>query len=204
MSITEFNKNGYVIVRNALSEQTTAILSSHIKMMKEADLFICNQANLPIDAKFNDALVPNSYHVYGTFGFESTMLYFLPLVEQIIGKDLYPSYSYVRIMGKGAHMERHKDRPSCEFSVTLCIEEDKEVAYPIFMENYGGEVSSIVLHAGDLIVYHGTELNHWREEFTGTQHIQTFFHYVDKNGPYNEFKYDKRPQLGLIKLKTFT
>ena len=48
-----------------------------------------------------------------------------------------------------------------------------------------------------MIVYNGTELNHWREEFQGKEHTQAFLHYVDANGEYKDFKYDKRPMLGL-------
>ena len=83
--------------------------------------------------------------------------------------------------------------------LTLCIQDDKKNPYPIFIENYEGVASSIVLEPGDMIVYHGTQLNHWREEWFGNEHIQTFFHYVDANGPYKDYKYDKRPMLGLEK-----
>ena len=100
-------------------------------------------------------------------------------------------------MGSGASMAKHKDRPACQFSATICIQDDIENPYPLCIENYSGHVSSIVLNPGSMIVYHGTQLNHWREEWYGTDHIQTFLHYVDENGPYKDYKYDKRPMLGL-------
>lgn len=127
------------------------------------------------------------------------MLVLQKTVEETIGKSLYPCYTYARIMGNGAKMAKHKDRPSCQYSVTICIEEDDKIQYPIFMENYNGVASEVVLHAGDMLVYHGTELNHWRKKFKGTQHIQEFLHYVDANGSYKDHKYDKRILLGTSK-----
>jgi hypothetical protein len=53
---------------------------------------------------------------------------------------------------------------------------------------------------GDLIVYRGCEIEHWRDKFIagpGSYQVQAFFHYIDKNGPYYpEFLYDKRPGIG--------
>lgn len=195
----EFQKTGYVVLRQVFHKQTIELLSTQFKMMRDADKFICEYNNQQFESECHDSQVVNSYAKYAAGCFESAMLNILPIVEKTVGKELYPTYSYARIMELGAFMEKHKDRPSCQFSVTLCVEEDKEVPYPIFMENYNGEASSIILNTGDAIVYHGTQLNHWREEFAGTQHIQAFFHYVDKNGPYKHYKFDERPMLGIIK-----
>jgi hypothetical protein len=34
----------------------------------------------------------------------------------------------------------------------------------------------------------GCEIEHWREEFKGDWHAQTFLHYVDKNGEWFKIK----------------
>jgi len=39
-------------------------------------------------------------------------------------------------------------------------------------------------------------VEHWREEFKGDWHAQTFLHYVDKNGPNQQWARDKRILLG--------
>ena len=59
--------------------------------------------------------------------------------------------------------------------------------WPIFL---GGD--PIITKPGDAVIYLGCELEHWREPFTGDFQIQTFLHYVNKNGPNKEWKYDKR------------
>jgi hypothetical protein len=89
-----------------------------------------------------------------------------------------------------AELVKHKDRPSCEISVTIMIGSDK-TKWPIFIEG-----NSIELNEGDAVIYLGCELEHWRDEFKGDWHAQVFMHYVDQNGPYSDFKFDKRIILG--------
>jgi hypothetical protein len=51
---------------------------------------------------------------------------------------------------------------------------------------------------GDMLVYSGCELEHWREPFEGNICGQVFLHYNHVNGPFAEKnKFDKRPMLGL-------
>jgi hypothetical protein len=51
-----------------------------------------------------------------------------------------------------------------------------------------------------MIIYRGRELNHWREKFDiadlDAWHVQGFLHYVNANGPFSEFKFDKRSSIG--------
>ena len=54
------------------------------------------------------------------------------------------------------------------------------------------------LEPGDMLVYSGCELEHWREEFTGNICAQVFLHYNHVNGQFADSNlYDKRPLLGL-------
>ncbi len=63
----------------------------------------------------------------------------------------------------------------------------------------GREGKEVKLEQGDLIVYRGCELEHWREPYQGTQLSQVFLHYNDVDGKFSEEnKYDTRPFLGLL------
>ena len=56
----------------------------------------------------------------------------------------------------------------------------------------------IVLKPGDMLVYQGMVLEHWREEFQGNDCAQVFLHYNDqKNKDADKNIYDKRKHLGL-------
>jgi hypothetical protein len=74
------------------------------------------------------------------------------------------------------------------------VYDDKKYQWPIHM---GG--TPVILFPGDMVIYKGCEIDHWRDPLEydqDTWHLQGFFHYVDVNGPYAEFKYDKRNSVG--------
>jgi len=151
----------------------------------------------PGDGEFpyGDHQVPQSFSFYSPFCFEALSCGLLELMEEITGKELYQAYTYGRIYYKGATMEKHIDRGSCEFSATVNLSKD-EVPWEIWFENVRGENVPIILEPGDMIIYEGMKLNHWRDEFKGDRMSQAFLHYVDKNGPNAHLKYDRRPYLG--------
>ena len=73
--------------------------------------------------------------------------------------------------------------------------------WPIFLEPSGQENKKGVrvdLGAGDMLIYKGCELEHWREPFQGYDCGQVFMHYNDEDGPFaDKNKWDGRPMLGL-------
>ena len=44
-----------------------------------------------------------------------------PVIEQNVGKKLWPTYSFLRIYDKGADLPVHVDRPACEYTVALFL-----------------------------------------------------------------------------------
>jgi hypothetical protein len=196
-----FKKSGFYVYENAISEDTVNLLKTQFEMMMNVSAHKdgIKELNYKTITKYSDKQVPHSYPQYSHHAFESLMLVIQPKVEEVTGLTLYPCYTYARAMYEGAIMLKHRDRPSCQYSVTMCIDEDKDCEYPIYMENYAGEVNEVYLAPGDMIVYNGTELNHWRERYTGKRQIQAFLHYVDANGQYADYKFDKRPMLGIPK-----
>ena len=59
--------------------------------------------------------------------------------------------------------------------------------------------SELMLEEGDLCIYMGTEMYHWRKPFEQSWYLQTFLHYVDKNGPFGNRMFDGRRTLGVKK-----
>ena len=126
------------------------------------------------------------------------------------GLKLYPAYTYARIYKKGDELKRHKDRFSCEISTTMNLGGDD---WPIYLspnENVGApngkNITSVSkakgvrvdLKPGDMLVYRGVELEHWREKFKGKECVQVFLHYNNRKTPgAKDNMFDKRPHLGL-------
>ncbi len=58
----------------------------------------------------------------------------------------------------------------------------------------------ILLKPGDMVIYAGCELEHWREPFQGKLCGQVFLHYNHADGPFAKTNLlDKRPLLGIPK-----
>ena len=54
------------------------------------------------------------------------------------------------------------------------------------------------LKPGDMLVYRGMELEHWRKKFKGDQCVQVFLHYNNRKTPgAKDNMFDRRPHLGL-------
>ena len=186
--MTHFEEHGYQIVKNAISKETARLAELEFSLLRH---------NRPDSIHINDPLIENAFYWYGSLVSESMMMMLQPKIESITSLKLYPTYSFGRIYDNKAIMKKHTDRPSCEYSVTLTIAIDENAEpWPIKFINRNGEEKSIHLDVGDMCVYKGIELEHWRDEYSGTSQTQFFLHYVDQNGPYADFKYDKRQMLG--------
>ena len=200
--MSSFEEHGYQLVHNAISAETAKLLSIEFNMLRD-NVYLAN--NIPLDViGFNNhyseaslASVEKSFCWYGFFGFESLLQMMHPTIELVTGKTLYPTYSYARIYYTGAKMEKHIDRPSCEYSATMTLEvEEGKEPWEIWMRNLKGEASAITIPVGSMVVYRGDQLEHWRDTYTGNKQIQVFLHYVDVNGQYADHKFDGREMLG--------
>lgn len=144
-----------------------------------------------------DSQVPGTPAYYCNIMMEVLLDDLLPEFERASGRALFQTYSYFRVYKHGDALKRHTDRPSCEISVSLCLGFEGAESWPIWIEGPKG-TSPVSLNAGDALLYRGIECPHWRETFTGERQAQVFLHYVDQNGLYREWKYDKRKNTGRV------
>jgi len=172
----------YKLLKNVLSKETCEVLSDEIRLIRDV--------SQGTHEAWEDT--GNSWHEYNIFATESLLKRFSPVMSEKFKKELDPTYSYCRIYYKGGYLAPHKDREACEYSMTLCL--SKTINYPLFVEGI-----PIEMEIGDAVIYKGRELEHWREEYEGDEHIQVFLHWVDKNGEYKDFKFDKRKGIGCIR-----
>ena len=147
---------------------------------------------------WNDQQVPETYSHYSDIAMETLLEKLVEPMSKETGLNLIPTYSYARIYKKGDVLKRHKDRYSCEVSMTMNLGGDP---WPIYLEPSGEtdkEGVKIDLEPGDALIYRGCEVEHWREAFEGENCGQVFLHYNDASGENaEENRYDTRPFLGL-------
>ena len=119
------------------------------------------------------------------------------VIEQHTGILLEPTYSFSRVYQEGEELTPHTDRPSCEISATINVACTGDV-WPIWMQYKDNDPVKCMLTPGDAVIYKGCEVTHWRRKLPkGQINVQFMLHYVAKNGPFAEYKFDKREALGL-------
>ena len=212
-----FKKNKYQVLRNAISKDLAAFCYKYLQISAEADHWMLNNgvthAGNKLVGNFNDPQVPNSYAKYADRVMETLLVDTIKVMQKKTGLRLVPTYSYCRLYRTGNILKRHKDRPSCEISTTLNLGGDP---WPILIDPTGSDNVideyknihktgapkgvEVNLKPGDMLIYSGCELEHWREPFKGKLCGQVFLHYNHADGQFAKSNlYDKRPMLGIVK-----
>ena len=200
-----FKKKKYTVIRQAISKDLATFVANYFMMQKQV-YDTCRQARYfsPFENILGyyedpvDGQIPNTYSAYGNIAMETLLLKCQPGMEKATGLKLYPAYTYARIYKKGDELKRHKDRFSCEISTTINLAGDD---WPIYLEpsgETGKKGVRVDLKQGDMLVYSGCELEHWRNKFKGKECVQVFLHYNNRKTPGSKDNmFDKRPHLGL-------
>jgi hypothetical protein len=208
-----FKTNNFLVIKKAIEPKVAEFVYNYFLMKRQvARTMFDDRFISPFTTEWgvwNDEQVPNTYSHYGDVAMETLLLAVQPVMEKQTKLKLIPTYAYARIYKNGDVLHRHKDRFSCEISTTLNLGGDP---WPIFIEKNpkkGGlkegkyvsdytKGSKVVLQPGDMLVYKGNILEHWREAFDGQDCGQVFLHYnnaATKGSEENIF--DNRPHLGL-------
>ena len=210
-----FKKQKFKVIKKAISKELASFIYNYFLIKRQvAKTFFDTKYVSPFEDLFGvwtDIQVPNTYSHYADIAMETLLLKLQPIVEKESGLKLNPNYSYARIYKKGDVLHRHKDRFSCEISTTLnlggdewpiCLSPYENIGIPNIKKNITPESNSkgikVILKPGDMLLYKGNEIEHWREPFMGEDCAQVFLHYNNiKTIGSDENIYDKRIHIGL-------
>ena len=177
----QFFKNRAIPIKDVVSKELASFLS-HVLL--RAPIY---------RGQKDDTQVPGAAGILDhEYVFETLQERIWPLVENVIGEELIPTYSYARLYANGCDLKKHTDRPACEISVTVQLARSHHYSWPIWM---GGKRYD--LGEGDGVIYLGEQIEHWREPCDGPEGYlsgQVFFHFVRKNGPHIMQANDRRPE----------
>ena len=207
-----FNK--YQVIKNAISYDLANFIFNYFLLKRDAVKYMYDNNIVHENGMlgtWKDEQIPNTYSHYADPVMETLLMKTLPVMQKETGLELVPTYSYARAYKKGDILKRHKDRPSCEISTTIHLGGDQ---WSIFIDPTGSnnvideyknihkpdapKGVKVDLDIGDMLVYSGCELEHWREKFKGNICVQVFLHYNYVNGQFAEKnKFDNRPMLGM-------
>lgn len=188
-----FAKHGWAYIPKFVDKYECEALTKHMFNLKD-------QGKMKVDR-----YCPLSFGIYGDPTLDSLLEVSRMKLSNLINVNLLPTYSYARIYQTNETLMLHKDRPSCEISMTITLGHDKNSEiWPFFFSKVDGytDIHRQVIDVGGAIVYRGMDFWHWRQAYKGKWQTQMLFHYVDANGLNADLVYDGREKLGdVIKIK---
>jgi hypothetical protein len=187
-----FKENGFLIIRNFIEKDFVEFIQDYFSLK-------INSSNYTIDS----TQVEYSYRFYGDNLAETILQNSCESLSKIIGIQILPTYSLTRFYMKGDELKIHKDRPSCEISATLSLGFSDDCGpNPIYFSKNknGSNPTEIILNSGDLCIYRGCDLYHWRNPLPNKWMLQSFLHFINSEGKYIDNIYDKRVYLGFEEL----
>ena len=207
-----FKENHYLKISNFLSKDVCNLLYFYILAASQRLSIIhekLGEGNYNENrwGTFDDEQAIGDYSLYGDLIFDTILATKEKINElsKLTGLNLTPTYTYHRLYTKGTELKKHTDRESCEISATLCIgynnsnmdlKKYPDWNWPMFIKSKNNETIPIHLKPGELIIYKGCEVEHWREPLEGLNHAQVFLHYNESEGDYENL-FDGRDTIGL-------
>lgn len=163
------DENNYILVRNFIPRQEAEQYAQELYQLESTGFYT------------KDKQAPSSPAFYNFFSLIKLLVKKVPHVSELCGDFVLPTYTYTRIYKNGEVLKRHRDRDACEVSLTLNLQ--KDVDWPIWVQKPNGDEVSLELNPGDAVLYLGCIADHWREAYQGTNFVQAFMHYVKADGP---------------------
>ncbi|WP_271078314.1 hypothetical protein [Aurantiacibacter sp. MUD61] len=177
----QFETRGYCVIEGLLDE-------SQIRMTSMA-MDVAKRQGVMVDGPDGGNAIQQYAPVLG----EVYLRHCRQRIEQASGCELIESYALWRIYGHGGKLREHRDRESCELTVSIALEADPaENRWAFELKDLGDEHRSLLLAPGDGVIVQGHRIRHWREPLQGQMQKQLFLHYVHRHGAYTEHAFDGR------------
>ncbi|CAA9533242.1 MAG: hypothetical protein AVDCRST_MAG23-1217 [uncultured Sphingosinicella sp.] len=199
--VGSYQQDGYAHLQGLISPEVAQAFLKGLKQdLGPGAIPLSNVASHP------NLLKRAAFELYGHH--YKPMLFFLwgltPIVSEIVGRELLPTYDYFRIYREGDVCRVHSDRYSCEHSLSLTLdysdgevwdlEVEKSRTEPSakIAEDFGPEAfASIPMQIGDAVLYQGVGHRHGRVKPNPNEwSAHLFLHWVDRDGPYREHAFD--------------
>lgn len=199
--VGDYNRDGYAHLKELIPPEIGQAFLQHIAGK-------LGDGPIPLSGldQHPNLLLRPAFEIYGHHF--APMLFFLwgltPIVSQIVGRELLPTYDYFRVYREGDVCRVHCDRFSCEHSLSLTLDYSDGAIWPLEIgterrepsarvdEDWGDEpFTPIAMQVGDAVLYQGVEHRHARTSPNPngwSAHL--FLHWVERNGAYAEHAFD--------------
>jgi hypothetical protein len=199
----DYQQEGYALIREMIPRDVAQAFMWLLKRRKLPDGVV---PAVPDGIELG-VLTRNVYELYSNdFPPMKTFLWGLtPIMEQIAGRRLIPTYDYFRLYRQGDLCRVHRDREACEHSLSLTLAYSDDAVWPlelgregakgpedVIAEDFGPEaVSALTMNVGDAVAYRGVDHRHGRtmpNPNAWSAHL--FLHWVDPEGPHADQAFD--------------
>lgn len=170
------SQNKFAIFSGALSREQCAHYVQHMFELYDQNKLVKDDQCPLSDSIYNDELFVELLHKMAA------------PIGKMINRELLPTYTYARIYRNGEVLKKHVDRDACEISATITLGYDSKFIWKLFFDEE--KQIPVELDVGEMVVYKGREVVHWRPAFKGNWQVQVFLHYVDANGQFKEHYLD--------------
>lgn len=197
----DYHRDGYATIRGLIPPEVAFNLFRQIQIDLEAsgksfETFAQAHALSPRPT------IEISGHFYRPL---TTFLWGLtPIISELTGADLLPSYDYFRIYHQDDICRVHADRPSCEHSVSLTLVYSDGLPWPLEVgservtsvdpctEDFGDEAfSAVEMQPGDAVLYRGMDLRHGRTRPNPNRwSAHLFLFWVERGGEFEQHAFD--------------
>jgi hypothetical protein len=201
--VGDYHKDGYAHLKGLIPAE---VARAFLQGVKE-DM---GPGAIPVSQKtsFGSVLKRPAFEIYGNR--YKPMSFFLwgllPIVEQLVGRELLPTYDYFRIYREGDICRVHADRPACEHSLSLTLDYSDGVIWDLEFgrqptnspdavdDGFGDEeYGAVGMQVGDAVLYRGVDYAHGRTKPNpNVWSAHLFLHFVDRNGPHADQAFDRK------------
>jgi len=206
-----FMENGYVVLKNFIPKEIITMTLDAWKVIENEEThnqhFFHREEDI-IDASPKDTLFKSQ----GAYQFPPAVAlqhWLRNALEDVFDLKLVETYAFTRKYDRGAYLNAHVDRPSCEISTTICLDyksddnspwniwvkhgtsviehPDINVIQSLTQEKNHRErkkngAACISLEVGDVLLYQGPNAIHWRDRFLGEYSYHMFLHFINGIG----------------------
>tara|TARA_B100000900_G_scaffold388744_1_gene381055 strand:+ start:768 stop:1688 length:921 start_codon:yes stop_codon:yes gene_type:complete len=208
----QFVKNRYVVLRDFLPKEMIRFAMDTWKADEQNGNLYTHQEKKDITYKNPESSKGKSKGGYCTPWGVALHGFIHNKLKDYIDLDLRETYSFSRRYDRGSYLGSHTDRPSCEVSATLCLDYQTDDSKPwkIWVrndKNYAkvsaetvknesqdlnhrerlkNNCKSISLEPGDILLYQGPNIPHWRDYLLGEYSYHIFVHFFNATSKMNQ------------------
>lgn len=200
-----FIRDRFIVLRDFIPKDIMTLTLDSWKTVENnpeyEDVFFTKEEDIIFDSP-KDSLYKSS----GAYCFPPAVALHRWLRDNLRGVldfQLTETYSYTRKYARGAFLKSHTDRPSCEISATICLDykTDDNTPWKIWVQNDQNYIDrledqeqiyretqmlphrertgiSVSLEPGDVLLYQGPNIPHWRDYLLGDYSYHMFLHFI--------------------------